>query len=67
MKSAVKITEELVNCATLVAALRHSFEAVFKPFREDFLFSFDGMRRYPLFVEVQSESQRLVTQSVPVA
>lgn len=56
MKSAVKITEELVNCATLVAALRHSLEAVFKPFREDFL-----------FVEVQSESQRLVTHSVPVA
>lgn len=65
-----------MNCATLVAALTLSLEAVFKPFvsrsahsaqREDFLFSLDGMRRYPFSVEVQSESQRLVTQSAPVA
>lgn len=68
-----------MNCATALAALPSSLEAVFQPFikkssrsihsaeTEDFLYSFDGTRRYPLFVEVQSESQRLVPQSVPVA
>ena len=71
MESAGRITEELVNCATLVTALPRSLEAVFKSFtkgsnrpihgalRGDFLFSFDGMRRYPFFEEVQSKSQRL--------
>lgn len=68
-----------MNCTTLVAALPASLEAMFKPFvkesngsihsaqREDFLFSLDGMKRYPFLVDGQSESQRLVTKSVAMA
>lgn len=64
-----------MNCATLVAALPTSLEAMFKPFvkesnrsihsthREDFLISLDGMKRYPFFVDGQSESQRLMAKS----